>query len=72
MNINPTQTFPFAILGILFIALKLCGIITWSWLWVLAPFWVCSAFFVIVVLVCLIFWLLFGQGSQHSLGARFR
>lgn len=26
-------------LGILFIALKLCGVIHWSWLWVTAPFW---------------------------------
>ncbi len=26
-------------LGLLFIALKLTGVITWSWLWVLAPLW---------------------------------
>lgn len=26
-------------LGILFVALKLCGQIDWPWLWVLAPFW---------------------------------
>lgn len=26
--------------AILLIVLKLQGIITWSWLWVLAPFWV--------------------------------
>lgn len=31
-------TFPLA-LGLLFIALKLTGYIAWSWLWVLAPFW---------------------------------
>ena len=29
-----------AILGIIFVTLKLCGVIAWSWLWVLAPFWV--------------------------------
>jgi hypothetical protein len=28
------------ILGIVFITLKLCHIIDWSWLWVLAPFWI--------------------------------
>ena len=28
------------VLGILLIVLKLQGIIAWSWLWVLAPFWV--------------------------------
>ena len=26
-------------LGILFIALKLTGVIAWPWLWVLAPLW---------------------------------
>ena len=30
----------FDALAILFIALKLCGVITWSWLWVLAPIWI--------------------------------
>lgn len=29
----------FGILGIVFIVLKLVGVISWSWLWVLAPFW---------------------------------
>lgn len=28
------------ILGLIFITLKLTGYITWSWLWVLAPFWI--------------------------------
>ena len=33
--------FPIAgILGLIFITLKLTGYITWSWLWVLAPFWI--------------------------------
>lgn len=27
------------LLGVLFIGLKLTGHITWSWWWVLAPFW---------------------------------
>lgn len=31
--------FP-GLLAILFIALKLTGVITWSWLWVLAPIWI--------------------------------
>ena len=26
-------------LGILFIALKVTGVIKWSWLWVLSPIW---------------------------------
>ena len=34
--------------AILFIILKLTGVITWSWLWVLAPIWIP---FVIVVFI---------------------
>ena len=28
------------ILGIVFIVLRLVGVIDWSWLWVLSPFWI--------------------------------
>jgi len=27
------------VLGIVFVVLKLTGVIAWSWLWVTAPFW---------------------------------
>lgn len=33
------------LLGVLFVALKLTGYIDWSWLWVLAPFWIPFAIF---------------------------
>lgn len=39
------------LLAIIFITLKLCGVISWSWLWVLAPLWiplVCVALILIV------------------------
>lgn len=29
----------FSLLGVVFVALKLCGIIGWSWWWVTLPFW---------------------------------
>lgn len=29
----------FGMLAIVFIALKLMGYITWSWLWILSPLW---------------------------------
>jgi hypothetical protein len=29
----------FGALGILFVALKLTGVIAWDWIWVTAPFW---------------------------------
>lgn len=37
------------LLAILFIALKLTGVIAWSWLWVLAPLW-------IGVAIAVLFW----------------
>lgn len=42
-----SSTFPLAgILGIVFIVLKLTGVIDWSWLWVLSPFWIPVALWV--------------------------
>ena len=41
----------FGLLAILFIALKLTGVIAWSWLWVLAPIWIT---FIMVVFVLII------------------
>lgn len=29
-----------SILTIIFVILKLCGVIDWSWLWVLCPIWI--------------------------------
>jgi hypothetical protein len=39
------------LLGILFVALKLCGVIDWSWWWVTAPFWIPVAIIAAVFLV---------------------
>lgn len=45
-----------SLLQLTFIILKLCGVIDWSWVWVLSPMWigaivavVCAAFFVLLV-----------------------
>lgn len=35
------------VLAIIFIVLKLLGVITWSWVWVLSPIWIS----IIIVLV---------------------
>jgi len=41
---NKSTQFPiFGILGLIFVTLKLAGIgvvATWSWVWVLSPFWI--------------------------------
>lgn len=39
------------LLGLLFIALKLCGVIDWSWWWVLAPFWIPVALVVVIIII---------------------
>lgn len=36
-------------LTIVFIILKLCGVIAWSWLWVLAPIWIPTALVLTVI-----------------------
>ena len=44
------------VLGVVFIVLKLCGVITWSWWWVLSPFWIGLALILLVVgLLILVF-----------------
>ena len=42
------------LLQVAFIVLKLCGIIKWSWLWVLCPMWLGAVILLIVFVVILI------------------
>lgn len=42
------------LLTIVFIVLKLIGIINWSWLWVLSPLWIETALGIIVILIVFI------------------
>lgn len=39
------------LLTIVFITLKLLGVIKWSWLWVLSPLWIFSLIFLVIFLV---------------------
>jgi hypothetical protein len=41
-------------LGLLFIGLKLGDVIDWSWIWVLAPFWIPFAALFAALLILLI------------------
>ena len=38
-------------LALLFITLKLTGVIAWPWIWVLAPLWIGFAFAVLIAVV---------------------
>ena len=42
------------LLGIVFVVLKLTGVIGWSWWWVLAPFWVPAAIVLAVIGIALL------------------
>ena len=46
---------PIGILTIVFITLKLTGVIAWSWVWVLSPIWItaCVVVFLAVLLASL-------------------
>lgn len=49
------------ILFLIFLVLKLCNVIDWSWWWVTAPLWITAAFVIAILLVGLIVGLLTGQ-----------
>lgn len=40
-----------SLLTIVFIVLKLIGVIDWSWIWVLAPLWISVALTVVLLLI---------------------
>lgn len=42
-----------SILTLIFIVLKLCKIINWSWIWILSPIWIS------VLLLILLFYIIF-------------
>ena len=48
------------LLTIVFIVLKLCGVITWKWVWVLSPLWIGWG----LVLVLVILFLIIGAISE--------
>lgn len=39
------------VLLVVFIVLKLCGVIGWSWLWVLAPLWIGVVLYIGLVII---------------------
>ena len=43
------------ILFIVFLILKLCGTINWSWWWVTSPIWIPFGFSIIVIIISAVF-----------------
>lgn len=45
------------LLTVVFVVLKLCKVITWSWWWVFSPVWISAIIFVLVMVIyALIVW----------------
>lgn len=42
------------LLGIAFVILKLCKVIDWPWIWVLAPFWITAVITIILIITAII------------------
>ena len=43
------------LLTLVFIVLKLCKVINWSWLWVLSPIWISLLLSLLILVVIMIF-----------------
>lgn len=50
-----------SLLTLLFIGLKLGGVINWSWWWVLSPLWIPTA---LVIIFALIFFVILGRAFK--------
>lgn len=56
-NNNNTQSGGIGFCGLLtivFIVLKLCRVIDWSWIWVLCPLWGAFAWFIVLIILAVI------------------
>lgn len=42
------------VLTIVFIVLKLCKVINWSWIWVLSPIWISVALAILLLVIFII------------------
>ena len=66
-NNNTSKGIGFArLLTIAFIVLKLCKVITWSWVWVLAPLWISFGLSLVVIIVCVLVALIVKAVSKDS------
>lgn len=59
------RPYPFGIsltvlFSIVFIILKLCKIINWSWIWVISPLWISVAITILAIFIALIYCLTHG------------
>ncbi len=53
------------VLFVVFLVLKLIGVISWSWWWVTAPLWIPAGLALLIGLFCLIGWFFFGRRDKR-------
>lgn len=51
------------LLTIVFIVLKLLGVISWSWVWILSPLWISTI--IVVILLVVIVMIKGGRGKRR-------
>lgn len=56
------------VLAVAFIVLKLVGVISWSWWWVLAPLWAGFALWMLLMCVVLLIAITVGLSNKRSGG----
>lgn len=52
-NVNTGMSFA-GVLTVVFVVLKLVGVINWSWIWVLSPIWI--GWIITLILIIAIIW----------------
>jgi hypothetical protein len=66
LNNGPKATISgTTLLSTAFIVLKLCKVINWSWIWVLAPVWIPTAVAAIILIAAIIIYNLPADKTDH-------
>lgn len=51
------------VLFVVFLVLKLCKVIAWSWWWVTAPLWIPAAIYIVVLVVAALIAVIVGKND---------
>ena len=60
------------LLTLVFITLKLTGVIAWSWWWVLAPLWISFGLSIVLLLAFLVFILILAASGDYEKKTKWR
>ena len=54
------------VLTVVFVVLKLVGVINWSWWWVLSPIWISLAATLVIALFCVMACVIFRRRNRRK------